>query len=149
MSTTTAPRTLSQRRAAHAWDVVKQLIADTKFVHDGKPTDSGKKLGGQMKKLPTRIIAAGLGQALSFLRAKGQAEYLERALSDWLLNQRDAPQPTAFNPQTAPTADELLDALVNNHWSSSKLRQQTAEALAYLPWLIRFAEAQGLMERSE
>lgn len=94
MSTTKPPRTLSQLSAAHAWDVVKQLIADTKFVRDGKPTPQGTRLGGQMKKLPTRIIAAGLGQALSFLRAKGEAEYLERALSDWLLRQAVGTSPT-------------------------------------------------------
>ena len=138
-------QTLSQRRAAHAWDVVQQLVADSTFVRDGK--DQGKKLGGQMKKLPTRIIAAGVGQAFSFLRAKNEAPLLEQALADWLRRARKLPDAARFEAE--PDAGKsLLDELVNT-WSSQDLRHHTAEALAYLPWLIRFAEAEGLMEGGE
>ena len=47
-----------------------------------------KKFGGQAKKLPIRIMAAGLGQALAFLKAKDYAPGLLAELADWVLIKR-------------------------------------------------------------
>jgi CRISPR-associated protein Cmr5 len=158
MTVSTPIRTLSQRRAAHAWQVIR-AVADERnkkgepaFIREGNATEAGKKLGGNMKKLPTRIISAGLGQALAFLRAKGEAPLLEHALAVWLRDERTKRSDVSYAyPGDRPaheTAKKLLDELVNQ-WSPSDLRRHTAEALAYLPWLIRFAEAKGLMEGGE
>jgi CRISPR-associated protein Cmr5 len=147
-------QTLAQRRAAHAWQVIETAKAETE---NGRPvyvtknaeqkpgvTERGKKLAGQMKKLPTRIIAAGLGQTLAFLRAKNDAPLVEQALADWLLRARQSNTSPTFE-RTPDTGKKLLEQLVQR-WTAQDLRRQTQEALAYLPWLIRFAEAEGFME---
>jgi len=157
-TTADSPRqTLDQRRAAHAWSVIEWLRqardgkGNPKYLkpaadRTGDPVanEAGRKLGTQMKKLPTRIMAAGLGQALTFLYAKHEAPPLEQALTDWLLHDR----PEQFDPQRVPENDgctRLIEQLINQ-WTAATLRQQTEEALAYLPWLARFAKAAGLMD---
>ena len=147
-------QTLAQRRSAHAWQVIQTAMAETESgrsvyltknaKQEPEATERGKKLAGQMKKLPTRIIAAGLGQALAFLRAKKDAPLLEHALADWLLRARESETSTTFDLKP-DAGKELLERLVQ-HWTAQDLRRQTQEALAYLPWLIRFAEAEGFME---
>jgi CRISPR-associated protein Cmr5 len=158
MTDTNRPRqTTEQRRAAHAWSVIELIRAARddkgrpKYLSSnqkGEPiaTEAGKKLGTEMKKLPTRIIAAGLGQALAFVHAKEAATVVEQALTDWLKH-----RPESFDADRTPAktgCGPLLDEIVHR-WSASKLRQQTEEALQYLPWLSRFAEAAGLMEKEK
>ena len=58
-ATGTLRQTLEQRRANHAWEAIRQILQDYP-----PPSIKGKKYGGQAKKLPTRIMAAGLGQVL-------------------------------------------------------------------------------------
>ncbi|HUY35534.1 MAG TPA: type III-B CRISPR module-associated protein Cmr5 [Pirellulales bacterium] len=131
-TTTNQPRpTLDQRRAAHAWDVVQRA----KRKQANHQRQEPKKFGGQAKKLPTRIMAAGLGQALAFLKAKDYAPGLLAELSDWtgeqIPSQRNGPK-------------DLLERIVKG--DSDFLRRATDEVLAYLVWLNRFAEAEGLTE---
>jgi CRISPR-associated protein Cmr5 len=126
--------TLDQRRAQHAWTTVRDA-KDRKNAH--KDQDP-KKFGGQARKLPTRIMTAGLGQALAFLRAKGYAPGLLDALTDWL-KQRIPPKPQE------PT--DLLERIIKG--DADFLRRATDEVLAYLIWLNRFAEAEGLTEGEE
>lgn len=129
--TTNAGPTLDQRRARHAWDVV-QRAKQKREVHQNQDP---KKFGGQVKKLPTRIMAAGLGQALAFLKAKGYAPGLLAELTEWM-KQRIPPK------QGEPT--DLLERIIKG--DSDFLRRATDEVLAYLLWLNRFAEAEGLTE---
>ena len=151
MTTTTKTRpTLEQRRAAHAWSFIehvsknrKLLIPDKSNPASLKATDQDKKLGTEIKKLSTRIIASGLGQAITFLHAKEAAPLLEQVISQWLLNDR----PEKFNEQLKSNGKDLIDKII--HSSSANLRDQTEEALAYLPWLSRFAEAVGLMDKPD
>jgi CRISPR-associated protein Cmr5 len=123
--------TLDQRRAAHAWDVVQR--AKLKLGHHQK--QEPKKFGGQAKKLPTRIIAAGLGQALAFLKAKDYAPGLLSELTDWMA--------TRIPPKQGQPRD-LLERIVKG--DSDFLRRATEELLAYFVWLNRFAEAEGLTD---
>ena len=102
--------------------------------------EAAKKYGTQVRKLPTRIIASGLGQALAFLVAKGECPDLLCALADWVLLKRK----DADNKAPSPPADALLRAVVDG--SCDDLRRHTGEALAYLQWLVRFAEAEGLTD---
>ena len=140
--TSNMPRqTLDQRRAGHAWAAIKKVlelyppkIGQQKQV----PHEQAKKYGGQAKKLPTRIMAAGLGQALAFLTAKGYAPELLVALDEWM-KQRIAPK------QGEPT--EVLARIIKG--DSDFLRRATDEVLAYLVWINRFAEAKGLTEGEE
>jgi CRISPR-associated protein Cmr5 len=126
--------TLDQRRAKHAWEVVQRA---KQKLDDHKDQDP-KKFGGQAKKLPTRIMAAGLGQALAFLKAKDYAPGLLAELNDWM-KQRI--------PPTQGESADLLERII--HGDSDFLRRATDEVLAYLLWLKRFAEAEGLTEGEE
>src|SRR5262249_55687000 len=109
--------TLDQRRAQHAWKAVKAVV-------DKVAKDKAKKFGGQAKKLPTRIIASGLGQALAFLKAKGYAPDLLIELGDWVLDKRANPDSTKAKPKD----DALLLQVIGG--TSEFLRRATDEALA-------------------
>jgi CRISPR-associated protein Cmr5 len=142
MSTVNTLKTLDQRRAKHAWDAVAAIVkGHVKTVNDKPvPDDLAKKFGGHARKLPLRIMASGLGQALAFLKAKNYAPELLKATGDWVLDKYANPAST--RPQ--PDDDALLKEVINEN--SDFLRRATAETLAYLQWLTRFAEAEGLME---
>jgi len=103
---TTGP-TLDQRRARHAWEAVMSFA---------KPAESGtrrygeeaKEYAREAKKLPMRVMAAGLGQALSFLLAKAKEKKtnlrrLHDHLTDWVI------KPTAYCCGSRP--DSLLESI--------------------------------------
>src|SRR5438552_2399420 len=133
-----------QRRASHAWEVVSCVVERHCPEDKGKgkrvPDEAAKKFGTQAKKLPTRVLAAGLGQALAFLYAKDDAPILLQAINDWILN-----KPDHFDIKKAKEKKTLLHKLVSE-WSSDDLRRATDEILAYMQWLNRFAEAEGLTD---
>jgi len=126
-----AKSTLDQKRASHAWQAVERA----KSKQGAHQKQSPKKFGGQAKKLPVRIMASGLGQSLAFLRAKDYAPGLLAELTAWV-NDRI--------PRTSTDPQELLERIVRG--DSDFLRRATDEVLAYLQWLNRFAEAEGLTE---
>lgn len=135
MTSSTSPHTsLDQRRANHAWGAVQRAKAQA----EPHAKQSPKKFGGQAKKLPVRIMASGLGQALAFLHAKGYAPGLLQELDAWM-NQRIPSQ-----PQDSTT---LLERIIKG--DSDFLRRATDEVLSYLQWLNRFAEAEGLTDEEE
>lgn len=117
-------QTLEQRRAQHAW----------KTVQDFKSEKKAKDLAGHAKKLPMRIKAAGLGQALAFLNAKLEKDnLLHEALTDWVIKKREI---------GGAEAKALIVAIVNGN--SDTLRRATDEVMAWLEWFNRFAEAEEL-----
>lgn len=116
-------QSLDQQRALHAWNLVQQAMAE----------QHPEKFVGQAKKLPIRIMTAGLGQALAFLEAKHYAPCLISGIFDWIVNGRRI--------QTAQPAPSLKEAIMRN--DSIFLRQVTDEVLAYMQWVNRFAEAEG------
>jgi CRISPR-associated protein Cmr5 len=89
-----------------------------------------------------RIMAAGLGQALAFLLAKKYAPALLEAIGDWVLDKRANPD----SQQPPPKPDALIQQIING--DSNFLRWATDETLAYLRWLVRFADAAGLTDDS-
>lgn len=117
------PQTLDQKRADHAWRVVSTVVA--------KDEKTRKDFGRQAKKLPSRIMASGLGQALAFLEAKGYAPDLREALNNWMSERR----PSTGEPR-------LVVRVIQQ--DADFLRYATAECLAYMLWLVRFAEAHKL-----
>ena len=132
--------TLDQRRASHAWQAI---------VGQARTTGEGRKYNKQAeeyvreaKKLPMRIMAAGLGHALAFIRAKAKDKpnlnRLHEDLTDWVIKQR---------PIAAKKPHSLMESIIDG--DSDFLRRATDEALAYLLWLNRFAEAEGLTEGEE
>lgn len=125
-------KTLDQKRAAHAWESIRRLK-----VGDGYP-DSAQEYGREAKKLPMRIMASGLGQALAFIRAKKRADILYENLNSWIVNHQKL---------SVSNKDDLIEAIVNG--DSTFLRRATDESLAYLQWITRFAEAEGLTKDME
>jgi CRISPR-associated protein Cmr5 len=131
-SKTESKPTLDQRRARHAWEAVQEL--------GGLKKEQAADYAGEARKLPTRIVAAGLGQALAFLAAKAKEKkpglrLLLRHLNDWVITRR---------PMKAPRPDSLLESVVFGN--SNFLRRATDETLSYLQWLNRFTEAAELGE---
>jgi CRISPR-associated protein Cmr5 len=125
----TQQQTLQQKRAAHAWARVESIVS--------RPEDFRKKYGSQVRGLPSLIQSDGLGQTLAFLKAKDK-------------DKRDSYYFSAYNHIDSWTQDkdsglnvqgDLLKWLLEQ--SSTDYRRATAEVLAYLSWLKRFAEAKG------
>jgi len=122
-------QTLDQQRAQHAYKVVESVFAPSKSEAEIEKFDT------QAKKLPTRIIASGLGQGLAFLNAKQDAPALTQALDSWIIDERKLVH--AHAPKGAKPA--LLLHII--HGDADYLRRVTDESLAYLQWLNRFVEA--------
>lgn len=121
----TQQQTLQQQRAAHAWEQVEQI--DRKFRDK-------KEYGSLVRGLPAMIQHDGLAPTLAFLKAKAK-------------NKKDNHHWEAYN-QVAEWVTgqlglegDLLEYLIKH--DSTIYRYATAEALAYLSWLKRFAEAKG------
>ena len=126
-------QTLEQLRATHAHAAVEAFV--TRF---GVSSADAKKYGTHVRKLPMRIIASGLGQALAFLLAKNYCPELLKALGHWVLQRKAYPADAG----QLGTADALLINVIQG--DSEQMRIHTGEALAYLQWLSRFAEAKKL-----
>lgn len=136
MSTQSEP-TLDQKRAKHAYDSLENFLNTP--TPGRKHDQDKKKYGVHVRKLPVRIIASGLGQSLAFLHAKDYCPQLLITLADWVLFKRNK---TPKQPGKALDANELILAILNG--TSEDLQLYTAEVLAYLRWLTRFAEAKDL-----
>jgi CRISPR type III-B/RAMP module-associated protein Cmr5 len=127
----TMPQTLDQKRAKHAWDVVSKA----------KQLDESRKkdFGTELKKLPSRVIASGLGQAMVFLQArqdekkKPGVKLLIEGVSGWIAHMR---------PPKGQDKNDIVQRIIQG--DSDFLRWATAETLAYLQWLVRLADAEGI-----
>lgn len=114
------PQTLDQQRAAAAWQTTEAAPVD-------------KDYASLCSGAPVTILTNGLGPALAFFLAKAHSkqknEYgrLADALAAWLL--RDA----------AKKGPDLMLAITKA--DADTYRRYTNEALAYLNWLKRFADA--------
>ena len=130
-------QTLDQRRAKHAWEAVHavDIKTTTRNNNDKDAKPYANDYAGEAKKLPSRIIAAGLGQALAFIVAKTEKkpalERLHQDITNWVITERPMSQ--------ARIQESLLRSVIEG--DSEFLRVATAETLAYLNWLNRFAEA--------
>jgi CRISPR-associated protein Cmr5 len=119
-------QTLEQKRASKAWDFVDEV--------NKKDKDTRKKYRSLALKTPVLILTNGLGQTLAFFKSKmkeskdGEHGLLYGHLSTWLTNESKIYEP-----------GELVQMVING--DSAKYRQATTEALAFLNWLKRFAEA--------
>lgn len=132
-------QTLEQERAKKAWEQVKGLMEEVERKikeankKEEKDEEEKKKEGyiSVVRSAPALILSCGLGQTLAFYCSKGGAQkILANHLAEWLL--RDG--------QTQnKNAESLLDEIMKS--DSSRYRQLTSEAMAYLIWLKRFADA--------
>lgn len=117
-------QTLDQARAKQAWEDVQEAKKDEGFR---------RKYGSLARKVPMMVLTNGLGQTLAFLCAKGKGDLsnehmlLYNHLSRWVIGRVNS-------------HGDLL-AWVRRS-DSVAYRRATTEALAYLAWLKRFAEAE-------
>ena len=123
----TVRQTLEQRRARDAWGAVQA-------VRGAKKSGSGD-YKREAKRLPVRILTAGLGHALAFANCKkGGDGRVADDVAKWVLSSLRAGQ-VEDDP-----ARQLMQLVVDK--DADWLRRATEESLAYLQWLSRFAEAE-------
>lgn len=137
---------LGQRRANDAWQRIATLKKD--FEDD---QSAQKDYAIEAKKLPIRIKASGLGQALAFISAKAKKskkskksgpalEKLLNDLSNWVLIQRKLPWDPGDPEGNTERPTNLLSAVIEGN--TGFLRWSTDEVMTYLQWLNRFLEAE-------
>jgi CRISPR-associated protein Cmr5 len=113
-------QTQEQERAKQAWE---NIHGDVK----------GKNFAGEYKSLvssaPADIQTNGLGQTAAFWRSKGKDHHkvLYNHLSTWVM-------------QKMEVQGDLMRWITQT--DSRRYRQATVEALAFLGWLKRFAQAE-------
>jgi len=108
-------QTRDQKRAAAAWEATPD------------PSDEYVSL---VRGAAASIMTMGLGQTLAFYHSKETDHHtrLANALAEWLLDDPEA------------DGEDLLRTIMHRD-SSAEYHRRTTEAIAYLSWLKRFAEA--------
>ena len=125
-------RTMSQQRGEAAHNFVKAVL--------GKPY--ADKYLQAAKSAPADVQTNGLGQTLAFWKAKGKSDesdkngnqhyaMLYKNLSTWLKTSKNVASPDK----------DFLDWIMEDA-SISEYRRATSEAISFLIWLRRFAEAE-------
>lgn len=123
-------QTIDQQRAKQAWQ-------DVKAVDDRHRDTLGRKYNSLARSAPAMVQSNGLGQTLAFFRAKAGPN---RSSEHWLLYSHLSRWVMVQLGQTdGKVQDGLLEWIVQQDTQS--YRRATAETLAYLSWLKRFAEA--------
>lgn len=143
-------QTKDQERAAAAWKAVNTVVKKLEEDGDDKKKSASRKYadvyGIMAKKLPMMILTNGLGQSLAFLKskAKGQENGHQAVLTDlskWVTKE--------IYPLLETGDNKLLERLIGatgyeGDSSTQTYRRATTEAIAFLTWLKRFAEAETL-----
>lgn len=115
-------RSLEQKRAAAAWDRIQAVSANK--------NEYCQAARGAM----AEIQINGLGQALAFWNAKAKKEshyaQLRDDVSSWVMTQVEPSEKRG-----------LLEWIVQSA-GTDDYRRATSEAMAFLAWLKRFAEAE-------
>jgi CRISPR-associated protein Cmr5 len=128
----TQQRTLEQQRAAYAWACVAAV----------KGTSYAAEYGQLAREAASLVQMHGLGQTLAFLASKAKDQQnehrqLARDLSRWVSQQL-----------LGTPRDDLREWIVRQA-SVAEYRRATLEALAFLAWLKRFAEAELVKEGAD
>lgn len=115
-------QSLEQERATAAWKAIVQVKGQSY-------QDKYKSLAANA---PADIQSNGLGQTLAFWKAKGGEEHraLYQALAVWIKGQL-----------SVLSANDLL-VWVMQTATTDQYRRATAEAISFLSWIKRFAEAE-------
>lgn len=129
-------RTLQQDRAASAWANIKTVRGNK----DHPPSEAAEKYGALVRGLPAQIQKDGLAVTLVFLWAKDEEHHRNayRHISHWVMQQLVGQN----------SSQDLLDWVLDKEQKTTDYRRAANEALAYVTWLKRFAEAEGLKDDS-
>lgn len=119
-------RALEQQRAAQAWEYVAQV----------KGRNFAEKYGKLARSAAADIQVNGLGQTLAFWKAKKEEHHrkLFEHVSAWVTGQ-------------LKVNGDLL-TWISKTATTDEYRRATAETIAFLAWVKRFAEAE-LDEKKE
>ena len=118
-------RSLEQERASYAWDCISKVDSNHKQKYC-------QAVRGSM----ADIQINGLGQALAFWSAKerkpSEAHYktLNDHVSTWVMK------------RIKPSETQPLLEWITKDANIQEYRRATSEAMAFLSWLSRFAEAE-------
>lgn len=126
-------QSLEQKRAKAAWAKVEQM----------RTKSYAKEYGQLAKSAPAAIQTNGLGQTLAFLRAKGSKDGRPKDGGDnahWKLQEHISEWVLGYLSQTHTNG--LLGWVMAENTSTDEYRRATAETMAFLSWLKRFAEAE-------
>lgn len=126
---------LEQIRAKHALNFWHPAQGET-------PTARGVNNGDVISKLPSLVVSNGLLQTLAFARSKGGGhEELMTAVFRFLCHADRALLPQPPVPRQGETQLDIFIRLLTDGdgATSTRLQLATAEALAYLGYLKRFA----------
>lgn len=124
-------RSIEQKRAAMAWEQIQAVKGKT----------MQEEYGSLVKKAPADIQSNGLGQTLAFWYAKGYEKgdpksdsahyHLLQHLTAWLKS-----------PDSMGLQSDNLTEWITKTAQVTDYRRATTEAIAFLVWLKRFAEAE-------
>lgn len=121
-------QTKEQQRAKEAWQDIREV--------DQESQDTKRKYRGLVLKFPVMILTNGLGQTLAFLASKGKGDKGDP--HEIVSSQLQRRLFTEIHWQ-GTTHSTLIERILNT--TSETYRLATTEALSYLQWLRRFAEA--------
>lgn len=120
-------RTLEQNRAQSAWQVVSAVVPP--IISE----DSAKEHSALARGAAVDVLVNGLGPTLAFWKAKNKDHHnwLYGAVSNWVLTQL----------RVHDQQIDLLEWLISDDANAEQYQLAMAEALNYLTWIKRFAEA--------
>lgn len=126
-------RTLEQERAKQAWGYISAVKTENENLEEKKRF--AKEYKSLARGASADIQLNGLGQTLAFWRAKGKGEINEHTrlfehISQWVMQQNEI-----------RGAGNLLEWAISIA-TTDDYRRATAETIAFLVWVKRFAEAE-------
>jgi CRISPR-associated protein Cmr5 len=133
-------QSLEQKRAAEAWKFVEEI---EKFEDGDKGKDIRKKYGSLAHKAPADIQIGGLAQTLAFWKAKSTPKERGKETSENIAHEKILSHISLWvTGKDGMDLGEIdfLNWLVNKA-ETSQYRRATAETLAFLVWVKRFAES--------
>lgn len=131
-------QTLEQKRAKVAWSYIDYVNNDLDHEEIKDISKFKNEYCSTVMKLSSLILTNGLGQTLAFLKSKGKGdktkpqEKVYQHLQEWLIS-------TEVISWGRITKVELIERIMLI--DSNKYRLVTMEALSFLNWLKRFADA--------
>jgi CRISPR-associated protein Cmr5 len=128
-------RTLEQERASKAWDFIQDIKKLDKDVRE--------KYSALARKAPADIQSNGLGQTIAFWNAKGK-EAKEKASAENKAHQHILTHVKDWlnDKNSMHLGKPNLVEWVSKEAQVEDYRRATAEAIAFLIWIKRFAEAE-------
>lgn len=133
-------RSLEQERAREAWDCVEQVRSCNEELEERKRY--AKEYNSLARSAPADIQGNGLGQTLAFWRAKGFENGKPKDNGDNAHCQLFAHASARIRRQLSlPEARDVVEWIAKEA-TTEEYRRATTEAMAFLIWLKRFAEAE-------